>query len=152
VPARVREEVPDADVGPDAGLRLEGEQRQRERRREGLRDRGDPEDGVRRAPGGGDVTTSVDRHADDGGRHLPALRGGFQRPRKRRIQHEFATLLPGLAPAPRVLPVRGPAGAAVPNHEEVRMALTKEAQYGATQKFGKHETDTGSPEVQIAMH
>ena len=31
------------------------------------------------------------------------------------------------------------------------MALTKEAKQGATQKFGKHGTDTGSPEVQIAM-
>ena len=31
------------------------------------------------------------------------------------------------------------------------MSLTKEAKQGATAKFGKHETDTGSPEVQIAM-
>ena len=31
------------------------------------------------------------------------------------------------------------------------MALTKEAKQGATKQFGKHETDTGSPEVQIAM-
>ena len=31
------------------------------------------------------------------------------------------------------------------------MALTKEAKQDATKKFGKHETDTGSPEVQIAM-
>jgi small subunit ribosomal protein S15 len=31
------------------------------------------------------------------------------------------------------------------------MALTKEAKNRATEKFGKHGTDTGSPEVQIAM-
>ena len=31
------------------------------------------------------------------------------------------------------------------------MSLTKEAKQEATKKFGKHETDTGSPEVQIAM-
>ena len=31
------------------------------------------------------------------------------------------------------------------------MALTKEAKQEATKRFGKHETDTGSPEVQIAM-
>ena len=31
------------------------------------------------------------------------------------------------------------------------MALTKEAKQEATTKFGKHATDTGSPEVQIAM-
>jgi small subunit ribosomal protein S15 len=31
------------------------------------------------------------------------------------------------------------------------MALTKEAKQKATQTFGKHATDTGSPEVQIAM-
>src|SRR5437899_1041374 len=31
------------------------------------------------------------------------------------------------------------------------MALTREAKREATTKFGKHETDTGSPEVQIAM-
>ena len=31
------------------------------------------------------------------------------------------------------------------------MALTKEAKKGATTKFGKHEQDTGSAEVQIAM-
>ena len=31
------------------------------------------------------------------------------------------------------------------------MALTKEAKQEATKKFGKHETDTGSPEVQIAL-
>jgi hypothetical protein len=31
------------------------------------------------------------------------------------------------------------------------MALTKEAKQEATKKFGKSETDTGSPEVQIAM-
>ena len=31
------------------------------------------------------------------------------------------------------------------------MALTKEAKQDATKRFGKHETDTGSPEVQIAM-
>jgi len=31
------------------------------------------------------------------------------------------------------------------------MALTKEAKNRATARFGKHDTDTGSPEVQIAM-
>ena len=31
------------------------------------------------------------------------------------------------------------------------MALTKEAKQKATTQFGKHELDTGSPEVQIAM-
>ena len=31
------------------------------------------------------------------------------------------------------------------------MPLTKEAKQKATTSFGKHETDTGSPEVQIAM-
>ena len=31
------------------------------------------------------------------------------------------------------------------------MALTKEAKQKATTTFGKHETDTGSPEVQIAL-
>ena len=31
------------------------------------------------------------------------------------------------------------------------MALTKEAKQKAFQQFGKHEKDTGSPEVQIAM-
>ena len=31
------------------------------------------------------------------------------------------------------------------------MALTKEAKQQATKSHGKHETDTGSPEVQIAM-
>jgi len=31
------------------------------------------------------------------------------------------------------------------------MALTKEAKQEATKRFGKNETDTGSPEVQIAM-
>ena len=31
------------------------------------------------------------------------------------------------------------------------MALTKESKQGATAKYGKHEKDTGSPEVQIAM-
>ena len=31
------------------------------------------------------------------------------------------------------------------------MALTKEAKQQATKTHGKHETDTGSPEVQIAM-
>ena len=31
------------------------------------------------------------------------------------------------------------------------MTLTKEAKQDATKRFGKHETDTGSPEVQIAM-
>ena len=31
------------------------------------------------------------------------------------------------------------------------MALTKEAKQKATTQFGKHEKDTGSPEVQIAM-
>ena len=31
------------------------------------------------------------------------------------------------------------------------MSLTKEAKQEATKRFGKHGTDTGSPEVQIAM-
>ena len=31
------------------------------------------------------------------------------------------------------------------------MPLTKEAKLAAAKKFGKSETDTGSPEVQIAM-
>jgi len=31
------------------------------------------------------------------------------------------------------------------------MALTKEAKQEATKRFGKHESDTGSPEVQVAM-
>jgi small subunit ribosomal protein S15 len=31
------------------------------------------------------------------------------------------------------------------------MALSKEAKQEATEKFGKSATDTGSPEVQIAM-
>jgi len=31
------------------------------------------------------------------------------------------------------------------------MPLTKEEKVEHVQKFGKHETDTGSPEVQIAM-
>ena len=31
------------------------------------------------------------------------------------------------------------------------MPLTKEEKLEHVQKFGKHETDTGSPEVQIAM-
>ena len=31
------------------------------------------------------------------------------------------------------------------------MPLTKEAKLQATKSYGKHETDTGSPEVQIAM-
>ena len=31
------------------------------------------------------------------------------------------------------------------------MSLTKEAKQKATKSYGKHETDTGSPEVQIAM-
>ena len=31
------------------------------------------------------------------------------------------------------------------------MALSKEAKREATKKFGKSETDTGSPEVQIAI-
>ena len=31
------------------------------------------------------------------------------------------------------------------------MALTKEAKQEATKRFGKHATDTGSPEVQVAM-
>jgi small subunit ribosomal protein S15 len=31
------------------------------------------------------------------------------------------------------------------------MALTKEAKQKAAKQFGKHERDTGSPEVQIAM-
>ena len=31
------------------------------------------------------------------------------------------------------------------------MTLTKEEKLGHVGKFGKHETDTGSPEVQIAM-
>ena len=31
------------------------------------------------------------------------------------------------------------------------MALTKEAKQQATKTYGKHGTDTGSPEVQIAM-
>ena len=31
------------------------------------------------------------------------------------------------------------------------MALTKEAKQKSFDKFGKHEKDTGSPEVQIAM-
>ena len=31
------------------------------------------------------------------------------------------------------------------------MALTKEAKQQATKSHGKHETDTGSPEVQIAI-
>jgi small subunit ribosomal protein S15 len=31
------------------------------------------------------------------------------------------------------------------------MALTKEAKQQSFDKFGKHEKDTGSPEVQIAM-
>ena len=31
------------------------------------------------------------------------------------------------------------------------MPLTKEEKLDHVQKFGKHETDTGSPEVQIAM-
>jgi small subunit ribosomal protein S15 len=31
------------------------------------------------------------------------------------------------------------------------MALTKEAKQQSFDKFGKHQTDTGSPEVQIAM-
>ena len=31
------------------------------------------------------------------------------------------------------------------------MALTKEAKQEATKRFGKNATDTGSPEVQIAM-
>jgi small subunit ribosomal protein S15 len=32
-----------------------------------------------------------------------------------------------------------------------QMALSKEAKQEATKKFGKSDTDTGSPEVQIAM-
>jgi small subunit ribosomal protein S15 len=31
------------------------------------------------------------------------------------------------------------------------LALTKEAKQKSFDKFGKHETDTGSPEVQVAM-
>ena len=31
------------------------------------------------------------------------------------------------------------------------MTLTKEEKLGHVGKFGKHETDTGSPEVQIAL-
>jgi small subunit ribosomal protein S15 len=47
--------------------------------------------------------------------------------------------------------LRGVAGLSAIHYEEVEMALTKEAKQEATKKFGKSETDTGSPEVQIAM-
>jgi small subunit ribosomal protein S15 len=36
-------------------------------------------------------------------------------------------------------------------YEEVGLALTKEAKQEHVSKFGKHDGDTGSPEVQIAM-
>jgi small subunit ribosomal protein S15 len=47
--------------------------------------------------------------------------------------------------------LRGVAGPAVIHYQEVGMALSKEAKQEATKKYGKSATDTGSPEVQIAM-
>jgi small subunit ribosomal protein S15 len=47
--------------------------------------------------------------------------------------------------------LRGVAGPAAIHYQEVAMALSKEAKQEATKKFGKSATDTGSPEVQIAM-
>jgi small subunit ribosomal protein S15 len=45
----------------------------------------------------------------------------------------------------------GDAGTLVSSNQEVAVALTKEAKQASFKRFGKHETDTGSPEVQIAM-
>jgi small subunit ribosomal protein S15 len=47
--------------------------------------------------------------------------------------------------------LRGVAGPVAIHYQEVAMALSKEAKQEATKKFGKSATDTGSPEVQIAM-
>src|SRR5690348_5795484 len=47
--------------------------------------------------------------------------------------------------------IEGPTAPGETSDERRRMPLTKEEKLEHVQKFGKHATDTGSPEVQIAM-
>jgi small subunit ribosomal protein S15 len=68
---------------------------------------------------------------------------------RRNGRNQVATLSRDLVPAgaPFLARHRGGDG----DDKEVGLALTKEAKQDATKRFGKHATDTGSPEVQIAM-
>ena len=152
VAARVREQVADAHVSrPDAGRFVGIEQREREGGGERLGDRGDAKTRVRRTADGELGRPSVDEDADRERGHLPARRCGLRKGLKSRIHREFATLLADPVSAVRVF-LRGVRRPRVTSQSERRhMPLTKEEKQTHVQKFGKHDTDTGSPEVQIAM-
>src|SRR4029079_9233858 len=83
-------------------------------------------------------------------RHLPALR---RRLADRLKMWKLQGLLPysSTASRPARLSWRAARGDAGDVYEEVGLALTKEAKQEHVSKFGKHDGDTGSPEVQIAM-
>ena len=97
------------------------------------------------------LDVAADRRADGERRHVPGDRGGLADGLKRRIQHESATLLADPASAVRVLPSRRAGAPGDTTTERRTHAPHQGRKAGARQKFGKHETDTGSPEVQIAM-
>src|SRR5262249_10588295 len=58
---------------------------------------------------------------------------------------------PTTPPRPCASSLRGVCWDGGDSNQGRHMALTKEAKQKATKSFGKHEKDTGSPEVQIAM-
>ena len=150
--AHVREQVPHTHVvGPDPGSGVEVQQPDGERRRHRLRHGRDSEARIQLAAERMELDRPVGCRRADGHRgDVETGCGVLAGLQKRRIQHESATLLLDPASAARVF-LRGVPGPWATCSVRRHMTLTKEEKQVHIGKFGKHETDTGSPEVQIAM-
>src|SRR4029077_14119242 len=135
---------------------IEVEQERCERRREPLRDRGDPERrldldravGVELHPFAYEEPRRGGGYAGTHPRLSQDLGQPFLRNRGRHAGFRYPTRDPGPARATSLAPRAEPREA---NRKERALALTKEAKQEIITKHGRNEADTGSPQVQIAM-
>ena len=114
-------------------------------RHDGLRDAGGEPGGDCRVGG----PAAVGQDLDARGRRR-RVSGGHSRVREPRIHAESATLIPTQLRPAALLPWRDERGLGRLERGGW-MALTKEAKQDLIKKHGRNESDTGSPEVQIAM-
>ena len=150
--AQVGEQVPHPDVvGPDPGRGVEVEQACGERRRQRLRHRGDR----KRASSSQPIACSS---VVPSGPAIPSASAGTSKraaasSQARKNVESNTNPLPYSAtrPRPRASSFAACWGPGRHIHVRRQMTLTKEEKQVHIGKFGKHETDTGSPEVQIAM-
>ena len=89
-------------------LTVDVEEREGQRRREGLRDRCDPKPRRLVTAERGRLDLASDRDAERQRGHVPGEYRGLSYLQKQRIQHEFATLLPDPVSAVRVFLRGGP--------------------------------------------